>query len=604
MTAFHADLGKALVLGFFTLALSIPGTANAQDGGALKEVWRDFGMGEPLRSTSADTFDSWRPSGSTGEASLVSSSSSIPSPADRMMGGSGIGVLGSHEGDLGATLWYGSDKATIRALLQNDLPPIASSVLFDLSHRLLLSAAPAPAGLSERQYLTLRLRQLETIGDLAGLKRMLPLARSLGYAELEHYAKVAVTLMRSDDIRTCELVDENSFDAAEEPHWLKMRLICNIRQERLGRAELDLAVLKEIEGDEMSTFCILVAAVLGFRSIDPADPDSLGPTNPGLLEAQLLHRLDPAIAADLVDRLSPAGQISLAFDEKVHPLVRAKATERVVSAGRLPAAMLAELYEQVTFDAEQLSDGLTAIESLGETDRIAARALAYQLLGRSDDNDFRSKIARQALVLAKNDRVFRGVGGVIAERLGYSPFREDQIWMSDILGRTNYALGRYEEATAWLMMARSEAAVSAVAATASWRMLPFSKLAGLSMPFDRASLIAWRNARPNPENVEEHEAVLLALLSALDEELPLGGYVVSEDSLPPETLKKVADLRRASERGLIGESLLRLFDMTRATRLRDLQPGVSAAMVRSLNRLGFPLEARALAIELAQKKGM
>jgi hypothetical protein len=200
---------------------------------------------------------------------------------------------------------------------------------------------------------------------------------------------------------------------------------------------------------------------------------------------------------------------------------------------------------------------------------------------------------------------------VVLPELEADPEDSGLAWLAAMLGRANYVLGRYEAATAWLLLAKREAPVSAQAAAASLRLWPYARLAGTTMFANEAGVDGWRYAQNDPasDEVAEQAAFLEVLFEALGEAdavawaEPAEEQLAREEAAAPVAAALVA-LEEASRAGRLGETVLRVLVLLGEGDPAEAQPQALGAALSALMQVGLPLEARALAIEAALGKGI
>ena len=237
-----------------------------------------------------------------------------------------------------------------------------------------------------------------------------------------------------------------------------------------------------------------------------------------------------------------------------------------------------------------------------------ARAFVWQSLAVQDDPAARLGLVDWALEEARRDGCYAGAARVLLPRLDFSPEGASVPGTPGLAGRALYVLGRYEEATAWLLVARREGTISADAANASWRLWPYARLAGLAMPNEPAGLIAWRSTQSYEpeEQLKARETLLLNLLRALGDGINPDWFGTAETpaAAPARPDPRARALEQASAEGRIGETLARVLLLLDENQDERPSPAALAAAVEALDRIGLPLEARALAIESANNAGI
>ncbi len=512
-------------------------------------------------------------------------------------------VLHLSEGGFTGDLWNGSTPEAIRGLVKHMPSARDSAVGYQLARRLLLSAAAPPKGVDDLTWQSLRVNRLANLGDLSGLQRLLAVLPAEEAGPLRERTLAEVALLTGDRETLCELSEAKDTVAVRDDFWQEIETVCVVERNDRNALRAHLEVLQQ-EGVDNETarlaWAILQEQPLGDALLIGMEDITLHAT-----EAQLLPHFGFAQVEPLWHRISAGGRMALALDRLGDLRLRALATEWSVTTGRLPAGQLAAIYENFPFAEEDLRAGARADLSLSGP---VERAFAWQSLLQLNDPRDRLVLLETALDAARTDRCYVGAAAVLLPQLDFSPESAALPGTSDIAGRALYVMGRYEEATAWMLVARRESTISARAANASWRLWPYARLAGLALPNDTTGLIAWRSTQNyEPEElVSAREALLLELLRALGDGFPQGWLTAPQ--LAPASSTPASDsaaaLLAAGSSGHLGETLLRVLIMIDSYHRGEADAESIALAVEALDRVGLPLEARALAIETAHEAGI
>lgn len=512
-------------------------------------------------------------------------------------------VLDLSEGGFTGDIWLDSDPSALVALVRVMPSARDSASAYQLARRLLLSAAVPPMGIEDAAWQGMRVERLAALGDLGGLQRLLSVLPADEAGPLRARALAEIALLTGDSSTLCQMNEQRSATADQDGFWQEIVTVCLVESEDRDQLRLHLLELQQAGIDNETArlaWALLKEQPLGDALLIGLEEVSLGST-----EAQLLPRFTYTQVRPLWHRVSAAGRMALALDRHSDLRLRALAREWAVATQRLPAEQLAAAYEDFPFAEEDLRAGVAAdLELRGPV----ARAFAWQSLGLLQDPQERLWLLESALKLAKEDRCYAGVAAVLLPRLDFSPENAAIPGTSGLAGRALYVMGRYEEATAWMLVARRDSTISAQAANASWRLWPYARLAGLALPNDTTGLIAWRSTQNyEPEGlVSARETLLRALLRALGDGFNQGWVSLStqQSALPAAEAEGTYALRAASSTGRLGETLLRVLVLIDGHRDGAASQSTLALAVEALDRVGLPLEARALAIEAAHNAGI
>ncbi len=525
----------------------------------------------------------------------------------------GVGVLGQNEGALGPDLWQGTNRHVVEALLPRLPVNTVSPTLFDLARRLLLTDASLPPSLIAGQamapldLLQVRLERLAALGDIDGLNRLLDRLPGDSEPVLRKRLAVENLLAEGDEPAACAEARANDPSAGQDSFWAKALLFCQIRASERAQAELSLAILRDSATPADQLFLRLAEAAMGLQPLTPSEVAAIDARRIRPLEFALIAYLGLPLPPSLVREGEPHTRLQLVHDENALLADRTAAAEWAVASRRLGPEALATLYRAFRFTPEQIDDALAAGFALPG---VEARALYFQAIAGNSIPEIETQAAELALERAQADGVYEATARLMLPGLAASPDNPNFAWFSDTAGRALYALGRYEEATAWLLLARQEAVVSAQAAVAAHRLWPYSRLAGVAIVTSESGLEGWRYSQPDPNGsrVAQQLSLLRVLFQGLGENdaMPWIDLALGEDenkrAVPDASLLYALD--DASLNGRLGETILLALLLMGETPPADTHPLALNAVLTALMRVGLPLEARALAIEAALGNGI
>lgn len=551
----------------------------------------------------------------------------------------GLGLLTESDGGFGEDLWEGTDRRVIEELLQKVPGATPSPTLFDLERRLLLTDAPLPppslvlaeanaapdedsgeaegpvaadaaAPVTEASatidLLDIRLERLSDLGVMGELERLLALLPPERSPDVRKRLTVELLLTEGDETAACGLVRQGDPSGGHDVFWLKALTFCQYRQNEAAAADLGLALLRDSAREQDQLFIRLMEAALGMQPLPEGEIHDLPVTQVRSLEMALLSALNHPIPVDLLDRTGAPARMQMALDDSVPLRQRTVAAEWAVSSTRLQPDRLARLYDSFTFEPNVVDDALNSGYGLPG---VEARALYYQVLRKPGGPQQELLTAELALDSAEADDVYVGMAELVLPELAADPEDPSLAWLAAMLGRANYVLGRYEAATAWLLLARREAPVSAQAAAASLRLWPYARLAGTTMFTNEAGVDGWRYAQNDPASAEvaSQAGFLDVLFQALGEADALAWQEPAVEAKAagegPDASVLVA-LDEASRNGRLGETVLRVLVLLGEGNPADADPQALGAALSALMQVGLSLEARALAIEAALGRGI
>lgn len=521
-----------------------------------------------------------------------------------------VGILDPERGGFPADLWRGTERRTVERLLPYLPGALGSATMRNLARRLLLSNAAAPAARpgesSDRgmNLLALRVGRLAAMGDFEGLSGLLEAAPQRYDTEAVARARVETLFLNGRGESACKEVRIKVAEQDGTVYWRKALVYCQILQDDLDGANLGLALLREEGAAEADpVFFALADSLTGLREVDP----SVSPAT--ALQLAMYQSTGQPLPVEAIDQASPGLLVLLARAPANSLEQRTKAAERAVSLGLLAPGELAELYLAYPFDAQQRANAISAAETLTGTER---RALYYQAASGQDVPAARAELLNVALMAASEDGSYGPMTQVLENLVADIPLQPELAWFAETAGRVLYAAGRFEQAGAWLNLARQESLIDSHAAMAVASLWPYKRLAGSVTPTWQGDLSTWAEAQVSltPEEIAERQLLLRTVFQALGQSDPLTwSELVGAQSLdqlaglqPDAAL--IYALSEASQFGRLGETVLLSLLALGEEGPGKAPPLVLHAVLSALTRVNLTQEARLLAIEAAVANGI
>ncbi len=522
-----------------------------------------------------------------------------------------IGVLDPDDGGFGIEMWRGSNREVITSLLRRLPDDMNSRNMRVLARRLLMSIATPPEVQSAEgkpptdapllSLLMLRVERLAALGEVKGLNDLLSVVPRRHDDEVIARVRVNGLLLAKSMDEACRLVRNGITNYHQKPYWQRAMILCQMVDGEVDKAMLGLDLLREQGMTDDPVFFALAQIFFGAEADIPSDAK----TTP--LHFAMIQATGAPLPAGLIDRVSPAILLAIATAPNVELEQRARAAELACAKGLLEGAVLAEVYGNFNFSADELANAISASESL---DGPRLRALLYQAARGQTLPATRAEVLRVALDQAEKAGLYQAVVPVLLPLLEEIDVSPELAWFAGPAGRALYAAGRYEQASAWLALGRQEAIINPQASTAAAALWPYSRLAGGSSLTTDGSLASWGAMRKTigDDALEQRQTLLRASFQALGVQDPMPWSVIAADGAPaPRFLPNAAllyALEEASESQRIGETVLLALVV-----LGEDGPGKShtialSAVLSALGRIGLEQEARNLAIEAALANGV
>ncbi|MCE9522756.1 MAG: hypothetical protein K8S25_10035 [Alphaproteobacteria bacterium] len=502
------------------------------------------------------------------------------------------GLLSDGSGGFASNLWAGSQRSTVVSRMAQLPSAPASPAMQGLLRRLLLSSAAPPSGAAppdEPSLLAVRVAKLVAngwIGEAESLAARSP--RDDGFAR---QALAESLLLQGRDADACS--DATALrQSANDPYWLKLRVLCYLQQQDLPSAVLTLDVMRERGITDDAFFALAGALAEGAKAQTTALPAPSG------LHLALLHQAGIAPPAALAAWAPATNLLSQASGDSA---IRLAASERAAVAGLLPADQLRAIYETESFTPDQIDDPAEAAAKLPPA---RANALYFQSIVKRTIPAARAGAFAAALQRAETQNrfvLFAELTSGLALQIKPSP---QTAWLAPYIERPLHYIGNDKAAAQWLLVLTSPTDAPTVNA--------IQIHAGL--------------ARPTPENLARMQGAMAWLgqnallpsgskewlMERATREIPLLdalGYIVPPDAqwavsattagISPTgpAAEALASLSRASVDGRLGETLLNALVALGPGGPSRAQGQTVVRVVKALMAVGLRNEARAIAIE-------
>ncbi len=522
-----------------------------------------------------------------------------------------IGTLDPGAGGFGIEMWQGSDRRIVTRLLGLLPDTMSSRGMRALARRLLTSIASPPisqfeiADEVEQSLLGLRIERLMALGEVTELNDLLAVVPSRRDDEPRARTRVEGLLLAHDTTEACRLVRNGIASYHQVPYWQKAMVLCQMIAGDVDQMMLGLDLLRERGGDDDPVFFALTGALFG---AEPAIPEDATLTP---LHLAMVQTIGTVLPPGQVARATPALLLAIARMPNLDVEQRAAAVERACAMGLLDGAALARAYDGFSFTPEELAGAIGATETMAG---VRLHALIYQAARDQNLPASRAEILRVALELGKAEGLYQALVPLYLPLLLEVPVTPTLSWFAADAGRALYAAGRYEQASAWLMLGRQEALINPQAGTAAASLWPYSRLAGGTAVTTDGTLAAWRALRAGmgagggDVGLHRGQTLLRAAFQALGERDPLSwGQIAAEGEVANRIAPNAAllyALDEASESRRIGETVLLALIVLGAEGPGESHAYALSAALTALTRVGLETEARALAIEAALASGI
>lgn len=525
-----------------------------------------------------------------------------------------IGPLEPQDGGFGYDLWEGSHRGIVLGLIRQLPNDLRSHWGEGMARRLLLTNAEGPqAGpeATDSALLRARIRRLIALGHIADAGAVIelvagPLQETVIAREK---AEVLLYLGRYDEacntargrVERAMAVATSEAAAENDPEfWQKTLIFCNIRAGEIAPAQLGLQLMQELGGDPEGAFL-----ALGQRMLDGVGhfPDLLPAKAP---ELAMVDQLGEALPEGMLDLKDPKIAVASLRLKGLSANERVLAAETAAANAALDGDNLREAYRTVSFTQQQIS---TALSLAGSQPVGLDRALLLQAAEAAAQPSLRAELVLVALEEGRADGLYYVTAKAFAPSILSLEPEPDLLWFAGSAGRALYALGKYEGANAWFDLARRESMISPQAQASLTTLWPYARLAGFSASDWDGSLAAWGLARnESKEHIADLQTLLASAFEALgqaemsDLSRQLANY--PSGTWPEPNNNTLLALRDAADGNRRGEAILLSLITLAPKGTQHLHPRKLEAICSALIRLGYPEEARHLAIEAAVRAGI
>ena len=487
-----------------------------------------------------------------------------------------------------ATLWQGSNRATVLALLPK-IGSTTSPALQELAYRLLASTASPPAGTAEGSLLGLRAERLTNA--LGRADTALALLQSLPPAQRgEDLAKVSVDLafLSDDHNSACSQIRDRDH-GWQSPYWTYGQITCQALDGDGTGAQLGLDMMREQKLKDDG----FVALVLHALGNDAKLSDALPSPQPMALA--LLEKANLAVPKKAFDTAKLPVLVAVANGSGFPAEQRVFAAEKAAAYGAIVPDALAAAYLATPLDDEDQASPINRADSAG-----GAKGRAILFRAAHDATAFQAKANfLQSLLLKAPREVYPAVIRAAQQMLLDLPASPEAKPLATDFARALFALDHPKEARQWLDLADPAQAatvlplahVAAGTTAPAWTDMPLADLVG-------------GGSKKDPTAGQKRATLLVQLLAAEGAPVPdslvvplLDAKIGGPGSVGPGLL-----IESESSGKHLGGTVLAVL----AALGDDGAAGPSQTVAQSiaaLRRVGLADDARRLAIDAALAAG-
>jgi len=520
-----------------------------------------------------------------------------------------VGTLDGASGGLGADMWQGTPRSTIRRLVAGIPSALRSAVMRSLAGRLLLTAAALPP-LAEGEepgkpsMLALRAGRLQAMGRVEAAKALI-LASPLRARDPDLVRLLVDNRFLANDLGGACSESKKRAGRPITPYWQKVAIFCQLLAGDNEAAVLSANILAESPGFDDKAFLALVDALAQDRSVEIGSLP-----HPTPLHLAMLRSVNAPIPPDTVENAAPDVLRSIGTSPNADLDLRLRAAERAAQAGAIGTPRLAQIYMSLDFSDDELN---TALSTAAENWTPRGRALLYRAARRQTVPTAKAAVVQKAFALAQPGGQLLLQVGLYGDILKSIPVSADLAWFAGEAAKGLLAHGDREAAQPWLTLLRQRQFRDQDARMARERLWALALLAGDTRysDDDTAAMDAYYETlqEQEPEVAGERAGYALVLLQAIGLPIPEGYWQRVLDVpkpvsalVPPPAF--VPALENAVRAGRLGEVVLLAILMLGPDGTQGAPSATLRDVIAALRSVGLEKEGRALALEAALTNGL
>lgn len=303
--------------------------------------------------------------------------------------------------------------------------------------------------LTEKEDIQLFEIRINKLFDIAGFKEIDRIYSSIPSNinnENINLKRIEAYFLRNEYKNACDLLNREKFEKSYA--FGKFEIICNIINQDFEKARFNLALLKEINEPGNNLFIDLCYSIMGDVKISKPEImserlDKISVLNPILLSSLQIAEISPNFEHI---KNSPTSFLTFILGSPSSSIeVKLYTAETLVKQKRIDNSMLAEIYQLITFESEEISNALDIYKALSP---VRARSLLYQALINEKNETIKFQIVKTLLTQAKQDRLFTSLSFLIKDTIKFNELEnlliDDINLIMDILSATK-SFGDAEE---------------------------------------------------------------------------------------------------------------------------------------------------------------
>ena len=260
--------------------------------------------------------------------------------------------------------------------------------------------------------------------------------------------RIEAYFLRNEYKNACNLLKNESFSKS---YILgKFEIICNIMNQEFEKARFSLALLKEINQPGDNLFIDLCYNIMGDVELSKSkimseNLEKISSLNPILLSSLQIAEISPKF-----EHIKNAPTSFLTFvlgSPSSSTEIKLYTAESLVKQKRIDNSMLAEIYQLIIFEDDEINEPLKNYKTLSP---VRARSLLYQALVNEKNQETKFQIVKALLRQAKNDRLFSNISFLVKDSIQFNELDSLSVEDRKLILEIYTSIENYDEAVTLL----------------------------------------------------------------------------------------------------------------------------------------------------------
>ena len=260
--------------------------------------------------------------------------------------------------------------------------------------------------------------------------------------------RIEAYFLRNEYKNACNLLKNEGFSKS---YILgKFEIICNIMNQEFEKARFSLALLKEINQPGDNLFIDLCYNIMGDVELSKSkimseNLEKISSLNPILLSSLQIAEISPKF-----EHIKNAPTSFLTFvlgSPSSSTEIKLYTAESLVKQKRIDNSMLAEIYQLIIFEDDEINEPLKNYKTLSP---VRARSLLYQALVNEKNQETKFQIVKALLRHAKNDRLFSNISFLVKDSIQFNELDSLSVEDRKLILEIYTSIENYDEAVTLL----------------------------------------------------------------------------------------------------------------------------------------------------------